>query len=425
MVSTKMTWRQWLLQEILADVGLSMSNRIKVLFVSHDAGMYGAQKCLLDLLEGLDRNLIEPYLVCHDTGPLTDRCTTLGIPVFVKPLHHWALSGTNRNKSYFYLASSVVRGLRARVWEIAALAERINVDAIYTNTVTVLEGALAARITHKPHIWHLHEVVSGNPELKSLLPQRILNWAVTALSDVRIVNSNFNKCIYGIKHLEPRNMLVYNGIDTQIFNPSNRRDISVATKLTLPTDRKCVIVVGAIHPRKGMDVLLAAARLLHDIHPEIHFLIVGGGERVFIEQFKVQVNISQLDTHFHFLGWVENLPSLIASADLLVSAARQESFGLTVAEAMASGTPVVATRSGGPQEIIEHMQSGILVPVDDPEGLAQAIVCILDDPNLARRLSENGVRRVNEEFTLENYVSSIQEGILQSVKSYTANHPQT
>lgn len=401
-----------------------MSAKAKVLFISHDAGLYGAQKCLIDLLEGLDRTLIEPYLVCHDTGPLTERCASLGIPIFIKPLHHWVLSGSNRNKSYFYLVSSVLRGLRARVWAIAVLAQRINADAIYTNTVTVLEGALAARITHKPHIWHLHEVVSGNPELKSLLPQRILNWVAAALSDTRIVNSRFNQGIYGIKRLEPKAMLIYNGIDTRVFHPTNRVDLGVAANLSLPAGSKSVIVVGGIHPRKGMDVLLVAARLLRNLHPEIHFLIVGDGEKTYVEGLKAQAKAADMDARFHFLGWLD-ARVLIASADLLVSAARQETFGLTVAEAMASGTPAVATRSGGPQEIIEDRISGVLVPVNDPESLAQAIVDVLTNPDLARRLSQNGVRRVSEAFTLEKYVSSIQEGILQTVKSYTATHPQT
>lgn len=386
--------------------------------------MYGAQKCLLDLLEGLDRNLIEPYLVCPDTGALTERCAAIGIPVFIRSMHHWVLPGSRRNYSYFNLINSVLRGLRGRVWAIASLVERINIDAIYTNTVTVLEGALVARITHKPHIWHLHEVVRGNMELKPLLPQFILNWAVAAFSDIRIINSQFAQRIYRISRLDSRSMLVYNGIDTRVFNPSNRRHLGVAAQLSLPTDSKHVIVIGAIHPRKGIDVLLAAARLLRNAHPEIHFLIVGDGEEKYVEQIKMQVITAQLDSHFHFLGWQE-APTLIASADVLVSAARQETFGLTVAEAMASGTPVVATRSGGPQEIIEHMYNGMLVPIDDPESLALAIVDVLADPGLARRLSQNGVRRVNEAFTLEKYVSSIQEGILQSVKAHAATHIQT
>lgn len=396
-----------------------MSERIKVLFISHDAGMFGAQKCLLDLLEGLDRNLIDPYLVCHNTGPLTERCALIGITVFIKPLHHWVLSGPKIKQPYLKLARSVLRGLKARVWAIAAVAKKVNADVIYTNTVTVLEGALVARIMHKPHVWHLHEVVLGNPELKPLLSQRILNKVVKWLADTRIVNSGFNQTIYGGKAL-----LVYNGIDTRVFRPALRTDFDALTGLALPTGSKRVIVVGAIHPRKGLDILLKSAQLLHPAHPGIHFFIVGGGNRGYMEEFELQVNAAKLDSNIHILGWVESLPALMASADLLVSAARQESFGLTVAEAMASGVPVVATRSGGPQEIIEQMQSGILLPVEDPERLAQAIAEVLGDPGLARRLSENGLSRVNEFFTLDKYVSSIQNCIFEVVESYKAKHPQ-
>lgn len=402
-----------------------MNSKVKVLFVSHDAGMFGAQKCLLDLLEGIDRSLIEPYLLCHDTGPLTERCDAIGIPVYIKPLHHWVLSGESCNMSYLKFVAWVLHGLKARVWAIAALVQKLQADVIYTNTVTVLEGALVARITHKPHIWHLHEVVANNSELKSMLPQSMLNFVVKWLSNTRIVNSRFNQYIYAIKSLSPNALLVFNGIDTRVFHRSKRADLDVFADLSLPPGSKRVIVVGAIHPRKGMDILLQAALLLYVPHPEIHFIIVGGGEPKLVDDFKEQVKVAQLGTQFHFLGWVKSLPALMAGADLLVSAARQESFGLTVAEAMASGTPVVATRSGGPQEIIEHMQSGVLVPVDDPASLAKSIVDVLGDPVLARHLSENGVRRVNEAFTLKKYVSSIQEGILQTVQSYSSTHAKT
>lgn len=400
-----------------------MMPTLKVLFISHDAGMYGAQKCLLDLLEGIDREVIQPYLLCHDVGPLTERCDALGIPVITRPLNHWVLSGSGCDKSYFNLVGSVLRGLKARVWAIATIAQRLDVDAIYTNTVTVLEGALAARITHKPHIWHLHEVVSGNPELKSIIPQFVLNRVVARLTSLRIVNSKFNQRIYGVNSNDTKSLLVYNGIDTLVFNPSNRADIDEITNLSLPVGSKKVIVVGAIHPRKGMDILLASALLLKADHPEIHFIIVGGGEPKLVEEYKMQVSAAELDSQFHFLGWVESLPDLMASADLLVSAARQESFGLTVAEAMASGTPVVATTSGGPQEIIEHMQSGVLVPVGDPESLAHAIAGVLTDPLLAHQLSQNGVIRITDTFSLEKYVSSIQAGIVQSVMSYRKEQP--
>src|SRR3569832_1289588 len=246
-----------------------MSSTVKTLFITHDGGMYGAQKCLLKLIEGLDRNLIEPYLLSPNRGLLTERCAALQTQVFIKPINHWILPSSQYKYSYFRLLGRILRGLRSRVWAIATLAQRIGIDVIYTNTITVLEGALAAHILRKPHIWHLQEAVLGNIELKSLLPQRILNWIIAALSDVRIINSRFIQHVYGIKSLEPSILLAYNGIDTKVFSPSNRASIGTVAKLPLPSDKKYSLVVGAIHLRKGIETLLGAAQLLRTNHSEI------------------------------------------------------------------------------------------------------------------------------------------------------------
>src|SRR3569623_2367815 len=123
-----------------------MSSTVKTLFITHDCGMYCAQKSLLKLIEGLDRNLIEPYQISPNRGLLTDRCAALQTQVFIKPMHHWILPSSQYMYSYFGLLGWILRGLRSRVWAIATLAQRIGIDVIYTNTVTVHKGALAAHI---------------------------------------------------------------------------------------------------------------------------------------------------------------------------------------------------------------------------------------------------------------------------------------
>ena len=88
-------------------------------------------------------------------------------------------------------------------------------------------------------------------------------------------------------------------------------------------------------------------------------------------------------------GWRDDIPSMLSSLTLFVSAARSEPFGLSIVEAMAAGLPIVATASEGASEIIEDGASGKLVPVDDAESLAKAINDLLDDPLERSRLGHN------------------------------------
>jgi glycosyltransferase involved in cell wall biosynthesis len=95
------------------------------------------------------------------------------------------------------------------------------------------------------------------------------------------------------------------------------------------------------------------------------------------------------------------MPAALSSLTLFVSAARSEPFGLAIVEAMAAGLPIVATASEGAQEIIEDRVTGRLVPVDDPEALAQAIEELLDDPLERARLGRNASLEARERFSLK------------------------
>src|SRR3569832_882571 len=117
-----------------------MSSTVKTLFITHDGGMYGALKCLLKLIEGLDRNFIETYLLSPNRGLLTERCAALQTQVFIKPMHHWILPSSQYKYSYFGLLGWILRGLRSRVWAIATLAQRIGIVVFFSFSVSVFVG---------------------------------------------------------------------------------------------------------------------------------------------------------------------------------------------------------------------------------------------------------------------------------------------
>jgi glycosyltransferase involved in cell wall biosynthesis len=94
-----------------------------------------------------------------------------------------------------------------------------------------------------------------------------------------------------------------------------------------------------------------------------------------------------------------------------VISSEQESFGLTAIEALAMETPVVATRCGGPEEILVDGETGLLVPVKDPCALADAIVRLLMDPELARRMGKKGRIHISECFGVDRYIHGIQRVI--------------
>jgi glycosyltransferase involved in cell wall biosynthesis len=165
-------------------------------------------------------------------------------------------------------------------------------------------------------------------------------------------------------------------------------------------DRPLVGIVGRVDPWKGQDVFLEAAALV----PEARFVVVGGAilgnEGDFEREVHALAHRLGLADRVLFTGHVDDAIPWLDALDVAVLASSHEAFGIVLVEAMALGTPVIATATDGPSEVVEDGVSGLLVPVGDPRALAAAMVRVLRDRSLASALAEAGRRRARE-FTEE------------------------
>jgi glycosyltransferase involved in cell wall biosynthesis len=188
--------------------------------------------------------------------------------------------------------------------------------------------------------------------------------------------------------------VIYNGVDTRVFAPNPASD----------RRNNMILYAGSIHPRKGIFELFEAMRLVFRQYPAAQLILAG---RLTEDSSEIQKDLlSRIPDEFHtsvqFLGNVpfKKMPELYNHATLAVFPSLAEAFGLTCAEAMACGTPVVMTsRASGP-EIVEDKISGMLADPKKPAELADAILRVLDDAELRESLSCNAVRQVRERFAL-------------------------
>jgi glycosyltransferase involved in cell wall biosynthesis len=346
-------------------------------------------------------------------GPLNDAIAELGIPVSVRRIIHW-IAGRDAQKNRFQSSLKFMSGLKARVWALAHYIERNRIDLVYTNTVTCIEGALAARATGRPHIWHLREHVAGNKDIRALLPAAAVSRIVGLLSDRVIVNSRVLADEYGCGALKGKISVVYNGIALERFRLPADAGVLLRRELGIKYGTKLVVTIGSITPRKGHAVFVDAAAALRNIHRDVAFVVVGNGDPSLMRQLRARVEMAGLQDAFFFLGWREDIDRILAAADLLILTAEQEAFGRTIVEAMAAGVPVVATRCGGPEEIVLDGETGLLVPVNDAESIAAAAARVLSDSELTERFSTAGRARAEALFSLGTYVQSI-ENIVSEV----------
>lgn len=158
--------------------------------------------------------------------------------------------------------------------------------------------------------------------------------------------------------------------------------------------------------QKGVDILLKAMPLILKEH-EVVLDIVGDGVR--FDHYKALAQQLDIEKSVRFRGFLphEMMPAEYAAGDLFVFPSRRESFGLVLAEAMASSLPVVSTTAGAIPEVVENGETGILVPPEDPEKLAGAVIHLLDDPEKMKLMGQKGKERVKKHFMWDKVANKV------------------
>lgn len=151
-----------------------------------------------------------------------------------------------------------------------------------------------------------------------------------------------------------------------------------------PDRGKLILALGRLHPNKAFDVLLQALVRL----PDAYLWIAGDGP--LRESLEVLAQRLGVKPRVRFLGWRDDVPALLAACDVFVCPSRHEPLGNVVLEAWARGKPVVAADAVGPGMLIQQMENGILVPVDDAEALASAVRAVFEDDELRAQLGREG-----------------------------------
>jgi len=275
--------------------------------------------------------------------------------------------------------------------ELAKFASHHNIEIIHAHLARDYPlAALAARLSQTPFVLTRHV----------LFPlKRIQKYALKNVGGI-IAPSKAVAAALRHQNLFPPEIIqtIHNGIDPEHFT---RADKNQNTNFTVGT-------IGQLAPIKGHDVFIRAAAIVLQGRRDIRFIIVGedksrsGENRREIENLIAELD---LQTHVELAGWTDDVRPFLHKFDLFVSAARSEPFGLVIIEAMAARIPVIATESEGAAEIIEDGASGILIPLENHEKLAKAVLDLAGNSAQRDRLRNAGRRRVEDNFSLEKMVS--------------------
>ena len=374
---------------------------ITVMNVIDTGGPGGAETVFLHTATRLDATRFRPVAVVSREGWLSARVRGNGVEPLIAPA-----SGS------FHIGylRSLLRTVRQR--KVDVIAAHLYGSAIY--------ASLAGMISQTPVVSILH----GQSDVPPSARLASLKAAIVRKGSRKVVfvSDNLRTDLAGRLGLHDESCVVIpNGVDTTLFRPG--RDRSIRDTLGLPADAILVGTVGNVRAPKAYEVLLQAAALLAKRSKRFYFVIAGeasGKLGASLLELRDQLALGE---RLSFLGLRADVATVLQNLDIFALSSRTEGFSIACIEAMACGVPVVATRSGGPQQILDE-KTGILVAVDSPEELAEAIHRVAFTPGLGNSLAEHGLRRVRERFSLDRMLSSYESLFSAAIAQRQAPRPQ-
>lgn len=267
-----------------------------------------------------------------------------------------------------------------------------------------LLGPLAARIARVPHVvatvhgYYFHQEM---PRLKRAFYKRIERLAAASADLVFTQSPEDYRTAIQEKLCPPRKLeLLGNGIDLSEFNPERfgpGDTLRVRDRLGIPAKAPVVSMVGRMVKEKGYLEFLEAAGRIAARRRDVHFLLIGPDERwqkwdalTREEIFRHSKGAAEIGERLHILGLRRDLPALYAATDVVVLPSHREGYPRSLLEAAAMAKPIVATNIRGCREVVREGKTGFLVPVKQPRILADKILTLLEDSDLAREMGRRG-----------------------------------
>lgn len=365
-------------------------SRQRLLYVINDLTVGGAQRALLSQAAALDRERYDVHVASLEIlpeGSLTAEFEAAGITV-----HTLAKAGEP-------FGMGPLR-LRAR---IAALKP----DIVHTHLAAAgIVGRLAARSCGVPHVVSTLHNVSDWTERRAH-PLRALDRATLRLADrICAVSDAVGTAVANVApHLSARTLTVRNGVSLEDFRVSGDERENARARMGFAPADFVIATVARLEPYKGIETLLRAAAAAADKAPMLQLLIVGdGSDRPRLECLAESLGIAAWTT---FTGTRDDVPRMLASADIFAMPSHSEGLGVAAIEALAAGLPVLASRVGGLPEIIEDTVCGRLLRDNEVEDWVDALTSAAHRPPSLLRWREAAMKRAAE-FSIEASVADLE-----------------
>jgi len=365
-----------------------IARTMNVLFYTDTPGFGGTEKHMITLAKTLSKKGIRVTLACGSYSGILKHSETLKsvfseilvIPSFGKhdPRHFFGLKRILKQHSFDLV--------HLHLW----------------NPASCRYAFLALRNSKIPIVVTEHDYF----ELSSF-KRRYQSWCLQQVSRIILLNSaQLHAFQRHFPNYASQSELVFNGID-----PTPFIDVQPAQDSFFKKENTVITCIAEMHERKGHAYLIEAYKNLKVRFPNLHLCLVSDGpNRQGLEKQAMGT------PDIHFLGWRDDISSILKASQILILPSLRESFGLVLIEAMLSHVPVIASSTDGPSEIIQHHETGLLCPIADAKGLESTIEELLSNPEFSNRMRDAAYQMASKKFTDEvmaDHVQNLYEKIIK------------
>lgn len=360
---------------------------INILHTIDTTGPGGAETVFINLITKLDKSKFNPTIVIQGPGWVQETLINKGFtPIIVES------KGAFDLLYLFRLLKIIFK------YKINIIQAHLFGSIVYSSLIGIL--------TRIPVVATLHGTVDINPKDPKIgIKVFIIN---NGVKKIIMVSESLASNVKQAANLNSSLIeVIYNGVDLNHFYAN--KNLGIRREININDSDFLVTSIGNIRPAKGYEYLIRAASLLVKKIPNLHFIIAGQGDGSLKKEFEDLIINLGLEEHFRFIGFRSDVNEILNASDLFVLSSITEGFSISTVEAMAGKVPVIVTRSGGPEEIIDSDKIGILVNPGSELELAIAIEEAFNNYDVSKERVTHAYHKVKVCYSLEAMIQKYED----------------
>ncbi len=364
--------------------------KIKILYIHHGDSNAGAPRSLAFLINNLDKNKYEPYvLVFYDYEGNKKLFESVGAKViykrFMGPWHGTTVSGMSLEVFSYNIKHCI-----PAYYRMFDVLKQLKPDIVHLNTTCLFIVAKAIKRYNKniPIVCHVREPLLQN------------YWG----DILRKNNEKYVDYFVAIEEYDKQSLktnkecdVIYNFVDFDTYN-SNLESNILYEELKIKENEKIILYLARISPENGALEMIQKLENTLQKRKDIHLCLVGAQLENKSEYLENVLNISKKYENIHILPFRKDVPNIIASSDIMIAPFREPHFARSIIEAAAMGVPSIGTNIGGIQELIKDNITGCLIDFNDKKSLQEKCELLVDDNELREKLGKNAEKHAKENF---------------------------